>query len=115
MRDYYLRRIFYPPTMNAFIPSLKYNEKGVEWKVSFEDSQAAFLVIGMSALYQNMKEVMEEGMEAFVQKSFPEGLTFDDVLLRPGHSRVMPGDASIGSRLTRSIHVNLPIISAAMD
>ncbi|MGJ0393505.1 MAG: IMP dehydrogenase [Methylocystis sp.] len=44
-----------------------------------------------------------------------EALTFDDVLLRPGHSRVMPSTVDISSRLTREITLNLPIISAAMD
>ena len=44
-----------------------------------------------------------------------EALTFDDVLLQPGHSEVMPSDVSVATRLTRSIHLNLPIISSAMD
>lgn len=44
-----------------------------------------------------------------------EALTFDDVLLRPGHSEVVPGEVDISSRLTRSIRLNMPIISAAMD
>ncbi len=44
-----------------------------------------------------------------------EALTFDDVLLQPGHSEVMPSDVDIRSRLTRSISLNLPIISSAMD
>jgi IMP dehydrogenase len=42
-------------------------------------------------------------------------LTFDDVLLVPGASEVMPGDVSVVSRVTKSIGVNIPIISAAMD
>ena len=42
-------------------------------------------------------------------------LTFDDVLLLPGPSRVMPGQADLRTRLTRSIELNLPIMSAAMD
>ena len=46
---------------------------------------------------------------------FVEALTFDDVLLRPGHSEYMPGMVDISSRLTRSISLNLPIISSAMD
>jgi IMP dehydrogenase len=46
---------------------------------------------------------------------FTEGLAFDDVLLRPGHSSVMPSGVNIGSRLTRTIRLNLPIISSAMD
>ncbi len=44
-----------------------------------------------------------------------EALTFDDVLLRPGHSRVMPSGVDISTRLTRDISLNLPIVSAAMD
>ena len=44
-----------------------------------------------------------------------EALTFDDVLLQPGHSTVMPGDVDLRTRLTRTIRLNLPIISAAMD
>ncbi|MEM1040674.1 MAG: IMP dehydrogenase [Pseudomonadota bacterium] len=44
-----------------------------------------------------------------------QALTFDDVLLLPGHSEVMPAQASLRSRLTRDIELNLPILSAAMD
>jgi IMP dehydrogenase len=44
-----------------------------------------------------------------------EALTFDDVLLQPGHSLVMPGDVSVTTRLTQRINLNLPIIAAAMD
>src|SRR4051794_11732823 len=42
-------------------------------------------------------------------------LTFDDVLLRPGHSEVLPTETDISTRLTRSIELTLPILSAAMD
>ena len=44
-----------------------------------------------------------------------EGLTFDDVLIRPGLSEVLPADVDIRSRVTRSIPVNIPIIASAMD
>lgn len=44
-----------------------------------------------------------------------EGLTFDDVLLVPGYSEVLPRDVQLKSKLTRNIEVNTPIISAAMD
>src|SRR6476620_8054559 len=44
-----------------------------------------------------------------------EGLTFDDVLIKPGLSEVLPADVDIRSRITRSISVNLPIIASAMD
>ncbi|MCB1497450.1 MAG: IMP dehydrogenase [Bauldia sp.] len=55
-------------------------------------------------------------MAAFLDTSVGrEALAFDDVLLAPGYSEVLPGEAEIGTRLTRSIGLNLPIISAAMD
>jgi IMP dehydrogenase len=44
-----------------------------------------------------------------------EALTFDDVLLQPGHSEVMPGQTDIRTRIARDIDLNLPILSAAMD
>ena len=44
-----------------------------------------------------------------------EALTFDDVLIRPGLSEVLPADVDIRSRITRSIPVNIPIIASAMD
>ncbi|MEW6254443.1 MAG: IMP dehydrogenase [Pseudomonadota bacterium] len=46
---------------------------------------------------------------------FREALTFDDVLLVPGPSDVMPGGVSLVTRLTNTITLNLPILSAAMD
>ena len=42
-------------------------------------------------------------------------LTFDDVLLLPAHSRVLPRDVSLKTRLTRSLELNIPLVSAAMD
>jgi IMP dehydrogenase len=44
-----------------------------------------------------------------------EALTFDDVLLRPGLSEVLPSEVDIATRLTRTVSLNLPIVSAAMD
>ncbi|MBU1345936.1 MAG: IMP dehydrogenase [Alphaproteobacteria bacterium] len=44
-----------------------------------------------------------------------EGLTFDDVLLEPGPSEVMPADADVSTRLTRDIRLNIPLSSSAMD
>jgi IMP dehydrogenase len=46
---------------------------------------------------------------------FGLALTFDDVLLMPAASEVMPGEADVGSRVTRSISVKIPILSSAMD
>ena len=44
-----------------------------------------------------------------------EALTFDDVLLVPGHSTVLPHTADLRTRLTRGIELNIPMVSAAMD
>ena len=44
-----------------------------------------------------------------------EGLTFDDVLLQPRASNILPADASLKTRLTRGISINVPLVSAAMD
>ena len=44
-----------------------------------------------------------------------EGLTFDDVLLVPAYSEVLPREVNIKSRFSRNIELNTPIVSAAMD
>ncbi|MBP0649546.1 IMP dehydrogenase, partial [Mycobacterium tuberculosis] len=44
-----------------------------------------------------------------------EALTFDDVLMLPGHSEVMPAETDLRTRITREIELNVPILSAAMD
>ena len=44
-----------------------------------------------------------------------KALTFDDVLLVPAHSAILPRDVSLATRLTRKIQLNLPLLSAAMD
>ena len=54
-------------------------------------------------------------MARIVADRFIEGLTFDDVLLRPGHSEVLPSDVRIDTRLTSLISLNIPIIASAMD
>lgn len=48
-------------------------------------------------------------------KFFGEGLTFDDVLLVPAYSQVLPREVSITTRLTKKISLNIPMLSAAMD
>ena len=50
-----------------------------------------------------------------IQDILPEGLTFDDVLLEPARSEVVPADVDTRTCLTREIALNIPIVSAAMD
>ncbi|HUF01939.1 MAG TPA: IMP dehydrogenase [Gaiellaceae bacterium] len=52
---------------------------------------------------------------AFERKFGKEGLTFDDVLLLPAESSVLPNDVSTATRLTPKIALNIPLVSAAMD
>src|ERR1017187_1484664 len=53
--------------------------------------------------------------ESMIQDILPEGLTFDDVLLEPARSEVVPADVDTRTCLTREIALNIPIVSAAMD
>jgi IMP dehydrogenase len=50
-----------------------------------------------------------------VMRVIQKALTFDDVLLLPAHSRILPRDASLKTRLSRKIELSIPIVSAAMD
>ncbi|WP_420392185.1 IMP dehydrogenase [Acuticoccus sp.] len=54
-------------------------------------------------------------MAEFVSLATGEALTFDDVLLTPGHSEVLPLETSVATRVTRALPLNIPILSAAMD
>ncbi|MCI5753888.1 MAG: IMP dehydrogenase [Clostridiales bacterium] len=51
----------------------------------------------------------------FAAKFVGEGLTYDDVLLVPAESSVLPADVSLRTNLTKKVHLNIPIMSAAMD
>ena len=44
-----------------------------------------------------------------------DSLTFDDVLLLPGHSKLLPSEVSVKSRITQTLGCNIPLLSAAMD
>ena len=54
-------------------------------------------------------------MKAHNNKILGEGLTYDDVLLVPAYSEILPREVSIQSKFTRNITINVPIVSAAMD
>jgi IMP dehydrogenase len=61
---------------------------------------------------------MPDGQSSNDNSRFPDramALTFDDVLIRPGPSEVLPNEVQVASRVTRSISVNIPILSSAMD
>lgn len=54
-------------------------------------------------------------MNAHLSKIVGEGLTYDDVLLIPSYSQVLPREVDISSQFTRNLRINVPIVSAAMD
>lgn len=53
--------------------------------------------------------------QAILQKFYGEGFTFDDVLLMPAFSQVLPRETDISTQLTKNIRLNIPMLSAAMD
>src|ERR671934_71868 len=63
----------------------------------------------------NLDQAQLERLVELDRKFSKEGLTFDDVLLVPAESRVLPNDVSIATQLTRGIRLEIPIVSAAMD
>jgi len=54
-------------------------------------------------------------MSFIEEKIAQEGLTFDDVLLIPAYSEVLPGEVSLKTRFSRNIEIDIPLVSAAMD
>ena len=54
-------------------------------------------------------------MATINRSALPEAFTFDDVLLKPGLSDVLPSEVDIRTRITRAIALNMPIIASAMD
>jgi len=65
------------------------------------------------SLFVTTKE--EIASERLIDRGIPEGLTFDDVLLLPGKSSVLPAQADTRTFLSRRIALNIPIVAAAMD
>jgi IMP dehydrogenase len=67
-------------------------------------------------LYPAMGTATRMGKEFIMTDTlFPHALTFDDILLEPGYSKILPKDAVTKTQLTKNIQINIPILSAAMD
>ena len=62
-----------------------------------------------------MATIINPGDQGKTGKFFGEGLTFDDVLLMPAYSQILPRDVDISTKLTKNITLNIPMLSAAMD
>src|SRR3984893_9444860 len=72
-------------------------------------------VVPWDPLSVELRQDELQRLVALDRKFAKEGLTCDDVLLVPAESRVLPNDVSTRTRLTRTIELAIPIISAAMD
>ena len=68
-----------------------------------------------ATLSLHMATTSNSGTSATGKKIYVEGLTFDDVLLTPSYSEVLPREVNIQTRLTKNITLNIPMISSAMD
>lgn len=53
--------------------------------------------------------------DSILEQVAPLALTFDDVLLAPGYSEILPADVDVSTRLAGDVHLNVPVLSAAMD
>ena len=62
-----------------------------------------------------LRRLLDEPVNATPMRILEEALTFDDVMLVPAYSEVLPREVSLSSQLTREIRLNLPVVSAAMD
>ncbi|MEI8060583.1 MAG: IMP dehydrogenase, partial [Ferruginibacter sp.] len=62
-----------------------------------------------------MATINNSAAQSKSKRFFGEGLTFDDVLLMPAYSQILPRDVDIKTQLTKSIILNVPMLSAAMD
>ena len=60
-------------------------------------------------------QLIYDCMNSLQKKIISEALTYDDVLLVPGYSTVLPSEVKINSNFSKNISLNIPIVSAAMD
>jgi IMP dehydrogenase len=63
----------------------------------------------------NLHNSKNTDMSSFDEKFVGEGYTYDDVLLMPAYSEVLPREVDVSTRFSRNIRINIPIVSAAMD
>src|SRR5262245_58040208 len=61
------------------------------------------------------KKAPSEGASPMQERIAYQGITFDDVLLEPAYSDVVPRDVDVRTQLTRNIRLNIPIVSSPMD
>src|SRR5439155_5880423 len=78
-------------------------------------AQSNAFVIDVSTLKPRHGGQYNAALRESDMRVIQKALTFDDVLLLPAHSRVLPREVSLKTRLTRKLELNIPLVSAAMD
>src|SRR6185436_15023803 len=75
--------------------------------------------VGQAGAPEGVAERADSSIEArsacAMPDAFPEGLTFDDVLIVPQYSDVLPRDVDLSSRFSRHVRLHVPLTSSAMD
>lgn len=93
---------------NLFFDGKSGNEK--------EKRGESFAMSGICSIFARNKKIPKNLMASFIaDKIVMEGLTFDDVLLIPAYSEVLPREVSLTTRFSRHITLNIPFVTAAMD
>jgi len=96
----------------------KFLEKDGGFSAHFQDCFRLTLFCNFDTVILNTIEVnvryIRKG-EQNMSQIIGEGITFDDVLLIPGYSEVLPNEVDISTQLTKKIHLNIPLMSAGMD
>jgi len=75
----------------------------------------ALKAVGFAARCCTMWAHPRSAKSCLTMSKFREALTFDDVLLSPRHSTVLPREINLQTQLTRKLRLNIPLVSAAMD
>jgi IMP dehydrogenase len=101
--------------LNPWIPMLTTHANPKAGRDSLEDTLGQGILQACTSGPVPFSGVTELAMAQVNNANPREALTFDDVLIRPGLSTVMPSDVDIRSNITKSITVNIPILASAMD
>ena len=103
-----------PRQRSALRPSLPPHTP-IAKKSQQKRSKLLLLSIFFCNFVRNIKSINLTAMSFINERVLPTGLTFDDVLLVPAYSEVLPREVSTVGRFSRNIQLNIPIVSAAMD
>src|SRR5690606_39198296 len=102
---------------NSSMDNLRIGSKVLNWALVLKLNipEGFFLKLILSTFAPHKRTLKRFAMQLDPNKFVQEGLTYDDVLLIPAYSEVLPRDVDTSTYLTKKIRLNIPLISAAMD